>query len=257
MGGLQYWIKPSSHDILSAWYLVGGGGYSFLMIGTFAVLFLGLVYRWQKAFAILPTTILFLPWATILAINYLIKPIFIDRLFEWMAPTVLGLAATGIVFGLKQSSSRLIVTLAVVSFCLYSSYSYYVTPTENWRGVVKTIFAEMQPGDVIVASPNEITVPLIYYVSDEKALSDILFVPSPFPALNLDRPYIAGLGAPKIIPSDGALVTDAIRMHPRVWLIERRSDIYDPEEVVRSAISASHKLRKAFSSADIMVTLFE
>jgi hypothetical protein len=213
------------------------------------------LWRAERSLALFLICVLFLPWATILLLSYLVKPIFIDRLFEWMAPTVLSLAAVGILTGLRHPLAKVAATLAIVVFCLMTTRLYYATPKEDWRGMIQSMLADMQPGDLIIGGSSEISIPFAYYAKNRLASPDVLFVPSLFPAMNAAGTEL--VGTPKVVPDDMKRVDSALNGRSRVWLIEHRSDIYDPEGLIVHEILASHKPVRSTQLSGVRITLFQ
>lgn len=257
LAGIDFWVKPSALDLLSAWYLAAGGSYPMFVILVFAALGLGVLWRRERPAAAMVTTLLFLPLATVLVVGLFFKPFYIDRLFEWLSPIVLGLASLGISACLSSGLIRRVVMAAAVVFSLASTYVYYQLPTEDWRGVIGTVLAQAKPGDIIVTTPNDISVPFAYYMPDATKGPETLFTPTPYPSVELVGGVETVIGTRLMEPRDQLVVRNAIAGHGRVWLVERRADFYDPQDLVRSEISSTRKARETFGNTDIDVTLFE
>lgn len=255
---MPFWITSKWSDLIGAWYLVAGKSKPLLLLDGLLGL-IGFVALWRKErmFAVHLMAVLLLPLSFILAISYFVKPIFIDRLFEWMTPLVMAFVAFGVMVALRQAPLRKVATVGVIVFSSISLYQYYTYPTEDWRGWLNRISLNAQPGDLVIATPNEVEVPMKYYVGRHTSFPDILFIPAPFPALGLQRPYIGNLGAPAIIPADKKLVQDALQSHQRVWLIERKSDLYDPEGLIRTELLSSRKLVGSYGSETNKIQLFK
>ncbi|MHB1676626.1 MAG: glycosyltransferase family 39 protein [Sulfuriferula sp.] len=255
---MPFWITSKWSDLLGAWYLATGGGKLLLFLdGMLGLAGFVTLWRTERFSAVHLATILLLPLAIILSVNYLVKPIFIDRLFEWMTPSVMAFVALGVIAGLRRITLRKWAALAVIGFSLVSIYRYYVYPTENWRGWLNLISSNARPGDLVIAIPNEIDPSITYYVGRRTIFPDILFIPAPFPALGLKRRYIGNLGAPAIIPADKALVRAALQNHHRVWLIERDANLYDPQGSIRAQILSSRKLVGSYGSGITSIELFD
>lgn len=254
---MSFWVTLGFNDLLSAWYLTAGGSYPMVVILTFAVFGLVILWRKEKPSAAFLSVMLFLPLATVLAVSYVIKPFYIDRLFEWLSPIVLGLASTGIVTGLSDLLVRRVVIAAAVLFSLASTCIYYTLPTEDWRGIIGTVVAQARPGDIVVTTPNDISVPFAYYAPDVIRRPAILFTPTPYPSIELVNGVQTVVGTRLMEARDQTVVRDAIAGHSRVWLVERRADFYDPDDLVRKEITSGRKAQRAFSDTDIDVTLYE
>jgi hypothetical protein len=256
IAGGTFWVTlDPANDFQSAWYLAAGGIQPFPLIGTFALIGLVALWRTEKTTALLFTCVLFLPWASILSLSYLFKPVFIDRLFEWTAPIVVSLAALGIFAGLHQPFARFAAIIAIALFCLMATRNYYATPTEDWRGIIQVMRDNLEPGDLIVGNSSEVSVPFAYYYEDGLKSPDVLFLPETYPAKDVSGTEL--LGARKIVPDDTKRLNDALKSHSRVWLVERRSDLSDPDGLVIAAISASRKPVRSTQQTGIRVTLFQ
>jgi hypothetical protein len=254
--GNIFWVALNPvHDLLGAWSMVAGGDRPLPFIATFALVGLVVLWRTNKSWAALLICFLFIPWTTILSVSYLLKPIFINRLFEWMAPTVLTLAAIGILAGLRNTLPRLVAIFAVALFCLIETRVYYATPKEDWRGTIQTIRDGMQPGDLVVANASSISLPFSYYDKDALTSPDVFFVPAPYPVLNADG--AKAFGVPKAVPDDISRLNDALKEHTRVWFVEMRPDLFDPDGLVMAAISASRKSVRSNTQDGIRLTLFQ
>ena len=250
-----FWIVFTWDDLLSAWLLIAGNIQSLCLIGCFGLLGVVLLWRRMRPLAVLLATILFLPWASMFLVSYFIKPIFLARLFEWMTPLVLGLAAFGILTGLAQPLARMAAVAAIVAFGASATYGYYRTPTEDWRGIIGLVAEQSRPGDLIIGDGSEISLPFAYYGGGGRALPDQLFVPGSFPVLDRGR---HGLSAtPKVVEEDRHVVRSALADHKRVWLVERRSDLFDPDGIVAAEIGLSHTPRQTLRQGEITVTLYE
>ncbi|WFR96455.1 glycosyltransferase family 39 protein [Rhizobium tumorigenes] len=257
MASLEFWITFSPWDLLTAWFLVAGGYLPFIPAVLLFLAGMASVWRNQRPLAALVLVVVFLPWATMLAISYFIKPVYIDRLFEWMAPTVLGLIAIGMLARSRWASLRLVTVVLFIGMCLMSTNAVYHLDTEDWRGLVASIAADAEPGDLVIASPNELDAPLRYYIVRTQPFPDLMVLPAPFPALGLPRVYVSNRGAPKIMPEDRQQVRAALETHRRVWLIERATDLYDPQGLMRAEIMTSrHKISSRISDS-ISLDLFE
>jgi uncharacterized membrane protein len=253
--GTPFWIVFSKNDLLTAWYLIAGNAPSLIFIAFFGLV--GMVILWRKArpMAVLLATILLLPWASVLLVSYLSKPIFVARIFEWMAPSVMTLTAFGIMAGLRQRSARLIASVAVVFFSAISTYASYASPTEDWRGVIKLIAEQSQPGDLVIGNSSEVYLPFAYYAPGEAKLPDLLFVPGPFPMI--DPTHHRFTATPLVTREDLPAVQRALATHKRVWLVETTSFRFDPDAIVADEILISRKPQQAFERGGIHVTLFQ
>jgi hypothetical protein len=201
---------------------------------------------WQLAFTIA------LPTLALGAYSYLVKPVFLSRLFEWMAPLTMALAALGI--AALRPSWRLPVLALVLGLSAWSVLSFYRSDTENWRGMLAQLQHEARPGDLVLAFPNEVQMPVAYYMKNGPAVS---YLPAPFPALGLARRYTGNAGAPNIAPEDTARLRALLPGHRRVWLIERRADLYDPDGIVMQELGACCRLVRRMDGNGGNISLYE
>jgi len=255
-----FWVRAEPKDLVAAWYLVTGGSDSTL--ACFGVLMLaGLAAAWRRCRpqALFVAVVLLLPLSAVLAFSFLVKPIFIDRLFEWMTPLAMLVAAIGAVAALPARASRAwrVAAIAVtVGLSVKATYWLFAWQREDWRGIVKAIERQARPGDLVVVVPNELSVPLAYYARDP-AFPEVLCLPGPFPAQGLPRVYVANLGAPRIAPEDIATLRARLATHGRVWYIDRLADLYDVDDSVRREIAARHALRSTGRSLAIHWSLYD
>ena len=255
--GMAFWITTKWTDFLSAWSLVAGGNLPVVPLCLLIVLGFIPLWRKERYTALHVATILLLPLLSILVISYLVKPIFINRLFVWMAPLAMAVAALGVLEGVRQAGLRRWAALLIVVLGLAATGRYYVTPTEDWRGLLGQIGLKAQPGDVIITVPNTMTPPISYYASASKHFPDVVYIPSAFPVVGLPRTYVGNLAAPAIIPADRELVRAAMATHKRVWMITRNVHLYDPEGLMRAEVLTARKLVGEYGSGPITIELFE
>lgn len=255
--GTAFWLRAKPEDLAAAWYLVTGGSDSTLACFG-ALMLVGLVVAWKRGRpqALYVVVVLLLPLATVLAISFLVKPIFIDRLFEWMTPLAMMAAAIGAVVALSSRAWRIGLVAVAVGLSLKSTYWLYAWQREDWRGIVQAIERQARPGDTVVVVPNELSVPLAYY-GRGPAFPEVVYLPGPFPALGLQREYVANLGAPRIAPEDIATLRARLAGHGRVWYVARLADLYDPNDSVRREIAAHHALRRLTKNLDVTTSLYD
>lgn len=253
---MSFWISMAPKDLISTWYLATGGALP--MIPMLLLCLAGVVVLWRtdRAATLHLCIVLLLPWATILVYSYLSKPIYISRLFAWVAPALMVLAAIGILAGIR-SAWRFRATLAILVLSLISTVAYYVKPTEDWRGMIATVAAQAQPGDGLIAYPNELTVVLHYYVPPQRPFPEVSYIPAPFPALGRQAKYIGNLGAPAVQESDAAQVRAVMAQHHRIWVVNRVGGLYDRGDVIHKELTKKMKLVRSFGDDNITFELFE
>jgi len=257
MTSTTFWVQAKPEDLWAAWYLVAGGNEGTLAaFGTLIVAGLAVAWRRCRPQALFMLVVLLLPLAAVLAVSFLVKPIFIDRLFEWLTPLSMVAAAIGAVAALRWRVPGVVAIAIVVGLSLKGTYWFYGWKREDWRGIVQAIERQARPGDLVVVVPNELSVPLAYYARSP-AFPEVLYLPGPFPALGLEREYVANLGAPRIAPEDIVTLRASLAAHGRVWYIDRVTAAYDPDDSVRREIAAHHALRSKARNLGITWSLYD
>ena len=237
MARLSYWIRFEPRKMTAAWTVMSGG--QLMHYPVLALVLLAFAWLWKRSrphFWLLAFTIA-LPLLALGTYSYLVKPVFLSRLFAWMAPLTMALAALGV--ATLRPALRPLVLALVLALSAWEAASFYRSRTEDWRGMLAQLRREARPGDLVLAFPNEVQMPVAYYMKDGPAVT---YLPAPFPALGLARRYTSNAGAPDIAPADAARVRALLPGHPRVWLIERRADLYDPEGIVMRELGGRLRL---------------
>ena len=256
--GMSFWIVTNWMDPLFALALASGGKFPLILVALLAPLGWLQLWRVDRANALNLAIALLLPLAFVVVYSYLRTPVFIDRLFAWMAPSVMALTALGVITGLRQPAWRGVAAALVLALCAGSSYFYYKVPYKDWPAMVDYIARRAQPGDLVIASASEAAVPLQYYLRRQASFPEVLYMPAAFPALGMKhRTYISNLGAPAIVAADADVVRAALQQHRRVWLIQVRPDLYDKQAVIRNAILSSRKLTDSPVKGSTSMELFE
>jgi hypothetical protein len=176
------------------------------------------------------------------AYSLFVKPVFLSRLFLWLGPLGMVLVALGITS--LRARWRLPVLAVVLALSAWSSAGFYRSQTEDWRGLLTGVARESRPNDLILAFPNEVQMPVAYYMrpgTPAAAKAPVVYLPGPFPALNLARRYTGNSGAPNIAPEDAARIRTLTEGHPRVWLIERLGELYDPDGIVMRELGSRYR----------------
>jgi mannosyltransferase len=255
MAKLDFWVRFRVSDVFSAWVLAAGGRPMKIPVALLGVL--GLVFLWprRRPFAWFLLAVLLAGPLAMGAYSYLVKPIFLPRLFEWLAAPMMALTALG-VFALSPAW-RKPVAAAVVVLSAYTLQAYYVRTTEDWREMLARLAGATRPGDLILAVPNEVQMPAAYYLEPKEVPAPVVYLPAPFPALGMARRYVSNLGAPAVNGADVEHVRALLPHYRRVWLIERRGDLYDPQGTVRAAIAAQGREAEEIGGSGATITLFE
>jgi hypothetical protein len=219
-----------------------------------ALVLLAFAWLWRRSrphFWLLACTMA-LPVLAIAAYSLLVKPVFLSRLFEWLAPLTMGLAALGI--AALRPAWRPAAVAAVLILSALSVRDVYRSHTENWREMLARLQREARPGDLVLAFPNEVQMPVAYYMRHGPPVT---YLPGPFPARGLARGYTANAGAPNIAPEDIPRLRTLLTGHHRIWLIERRADLYDKDDLVRKELGSCCRLARRMDGNGGNISLYE
>jgi mannosyltransferase len=255
MATLAFWVKFKPSDLFSAWVLAAGGKLLEIPAAVLGLAAIASLWHTRRYLVCHLLIILAVAPVTMAAYSYFVKPIFLTRLFEWLAPLVMALLALG-VFALRPSMRKPAATV-VIALSGFSTFSGYNRPTENWREMLAKIAASARPGDLILTVPNEVQLPIRYYLQPATVPAEIIYLPRPFPAPGLARRYVGNPGAPAVDSSDIDQLRAILPRYRRVWLIERRPDLYDPGKTVSAEIAARFRPVETIDGIGATITLFE
>ena len=252
MAHLSYWIRFTPRNVTAAWTVISGG--QVLHYPVALLVLLGFAWLWLRARAHfwLFACVLVLPILALAGYSYFVKPVFLSRLFLWLGPLGMVLTALGVVR--LPSRWRLSATAAVLALSAYAVLGFYRSHTEDWRGMLAQVARESRPDDVVLAFPNEVQMPVAYYMKTGPAVACL---PGPFPALHLPRTYTGNSGAPNVAPEDVARIRALTAGHPRVWLIERLAKLYDPDGIVMKELGSRYRLVKTIEGNGANIRLYE
>jgi uncharacterized membrane protein len=251
MAHLSYWIRFTPRNVTAAWTVISGG--QVLHYPVALLVLLGFAWLWKRARAHfwLLACVLVLPILALAGYSYFVKPVFLSRLFLWLGPLGMVLAALGVVH--LPPRWRLPAIAVVLALSAYAVSGFYRSHTEDWRGMLAQVQRDSRPGDVVLAFPNEVQMPVTYYMKSGPAVA---YLPGPFPALHLPRTYTGNSGAPNIAPEDVARMRALTAGHPRVWLIERLANLYDPDGIVMKALASRYRLVKTIEGNGANIRLY-
>ncbi len=256
---MQFWLKPTPYDLISAWILAGGSLPPAVLIILLAIPGMWVLWRHERALAAGLCVTLLLPLCIVLTLSFAVKPVYIDRLFGWMAPPLMVLAACGVAGIFRAAPARLTVCGVVIALSLQSvTQGYLRPPIEDFRALAADLTANVKPDDIVVAIPNELDVAMKYYGSTAGS-PEVMYLPGPFPYRDKDdgHMYVANLGAPRIVPADVVGLAERLAGHPRIWLLTRRGDLYDPDNLLLRAISDVNRQTAEARYGLVELRLFE
>jgi uncharacterized membrane protein len=251
MAHLSYWIRFTPRNITAAWTVISGG--QVLHYPVALLVLLGFAWLWKRARAHfwLAACVLVLPILLLAGYSYFVKPVFLSRLFLWLGPLGMVLPALGIV---KLSARwRRPAVAVVLALSTYAVLGFYRSHTENWREMLAQVARDSRPGDVVLAFPNEVQMPVAYYMKTGPAVA---YLPGPFPALHLPRTYTGNSGAPNIAPEDVVQIRALTAGHRRVWLIERLANLYDPGGIVMKELGSRYRLVRTIEGNGANIRLY-
>lgn len=254
MGKLSYWISFKPANTLAAWSVISG--WPIMHYPVAALVALAYVWLWRHARAHfwLLGCVMSLPILALAGYSWLVKPVFLSRLFEWLAPLGMVLLALG-VYALRPRW-RLPVVAAILALSAWSVNAFYHLQTENWREMMAQLTRESRPGDLVLAVPNEIQMPVVYY-SEAGRTPEVVYLPGPFPAVGLERRYVGNSAAPGLGQADVPVIRKLSEGRQRVWLIERSANLYDPEGLAVKELGARYRLVKQIDGVGALIRLYE
>jgi uncharacterized membrane protein len=255
MAKVLYWIRFKFSSVPGAWVHPAGGWllkWPLLILGASGIYRL---WQWRKDLSCHLLLVLTVAPFAMAGYSYFVKPIYLARLFEWLGPLIMVLFALG-VFALRRAW-RVPVVAIVCSLSLLSMAGHYGRTIENWREILAQVAAGARQGDLIVAVPNEIQLPVRYYLEPVGVPAPIVYLPAPFPAPGMARTYVGNLGAPAVDARDIARLRNMLPRYRRVWLIERMPDLYDREGEVWAAVNERFRPTEPIYGSGATITLFE
>lgn len=254
MSTLSYWIGFKPRNITAAWSVISGSPHMHYPVA--ALVLLAYAWLWRKARAHFwhLLCVMSLPILALAGYSYFIKPLFLSRLFEWLAPTGMVLLALGV--HALRPRWRLPAVVLVLLLSAWSIADFYRSRTENWREMLAQLTHESRPGDLVLAFPNEVQMPVSYYATPGRT-PDFVYLPAPFPALGLARRYVGNAGAPGIGPPDIERLRTLVQDRRRVWLVERLASRYDPDGLVQGELERRYRLIKQIDGNGALIRLYE
>ncbi len=256
---MQFWISSSPHDLVTAWILAGGGLPPAFIVCPLAIGGAWALWRRDRPLTALLSITLMLPLCLVLAVSFTVKPIYIDRLFSWMAPPLMVFVACCVVAVTTSVPVRAVICAILLASSLQVVIAGYAEePMDNFRALSREIMAQAKPGDAVIVVPNELSVGFEYYAGVPD-FPPVTYVPGPFPYLSPagGRRYVANLGAPAIELADIDGLERKLGNPGRIWLVTRGIGIYDPDGSVRRVVASRGTLVAEFHFGIIEASLYE
>lgn len=228
------WVPPLSvgyvRGVLQS--LIGSTGDPLLPISLAAIWVMGTGYviarrrwRWEWLFA---TALAAVPIGTALVVS-LVRPAFVARYLIVALPGLV--MVTGAL--LAQARPRWVGILGAVALIVLTIDNllgwYTIIPKEGWREAVAYVTSHAKPGDVLIAYPNYVRLPVDYYMQRQEA-STIVKPLYPSPGWG---EYFPSEDDGVTLPAAAANEDPSVR---RVWLLYRYSPP-DPSSADGKAIA--------------------
>lgn len=171
--GVLHWIKPPHIWDPISLFNKATGSFGFPVIAVLAVL--GAVWGWRRArdATVFALCWMWIPPLMLLAVSYLITPVFVERyVLASFAPFFI-LCAAGI-YSLRGTAMRAAALVLVVALSLGHLYSYESKPHGvQWREAVQSAILATKPGTPLAVAPAYARNVVRYYLehSGRPALS--------------------------------------------------------------------------------------
>ncbi len=210
--------------------------------------------------AILLASVMALPILLTLLATFAIRPVFSTRALIWVGVPFHVALAAGVTVT-RRAWLRGVLLLGVSASFACGSLNYYADfEKEPWDQIAEGLAAESEPGDVVLVIPNSVELPLAYALGAHGSDLPIHGLPEAFPAVDLPNPYPAGIAAvPGMTPADLPALRARIDGLTSGWLIARATSVFDPENLVATAIGDDKtlSLRGSYAKDNILVYRFE
>ncbi|WP_036169191.1 hypothetical protein [Massilia sp. 9096] len=252
MSHLAYWIRFAPRDVKSAWTVVAGAPPLHYPVALLVLTGFMWLWRRSRAHFWLMLCTMALPVLALAGYSWLVKPVFLSRLFLWLGPAGMVLTALGV--AALPARLRAPAVAALLALSAIAVQGFYRSRTEGWRDLLQGFARDSRPGDLVLALPNEVQMPVAYYLPHGPA---VIYLPGAFPAMGLARRYVSNPGAPAIAPEDSARLRLLLPGHARVWLIERHAELYDPDGLVMRELGRRYRLTRRIEGDGANIWLFE
>lgn len=202
------------------------------------------------------TILAFLPLLLSLAISALIAPVFIPRTMAALFVPAMLLLALGVAgpraLWAKLSALALLIVL-LGSMMLADIHQRRMRPAEDWYGLIAWLQPRFQPGDLVLAYPNEGVMAFRFALRDKELAMPSRAIPSEIPSLNAGPGTWNPTGSRGVVSlSQPRLSTIAqqadIQRAPTIWLLRQGAWAYDKGDHFLHALERDRtRVDRAFS----------
>jgi mannosyltransferase len=220
------WLEFKPGEVIEA--LLGLYGLPWFTGAGFAIALIVMAFRNESRVPAALLTMALFPVIVSLAVSATLTPIFLPRtLIAVNLPfvTLLGLGAVSV---RRMGASVYLLLLLLAAQLTFDSKQ--MPPRENWYGAVAWLKANIRPGDVIYAYPNETALPLHYALRERKIVASIRPIPEAVPSHDPTGWYPTGSRGVVSLPQYrlDQIASDAqSQAAERIWLVRLSAPKYD------------------------------
>jgi len=193
------------------------------------------------------------PGLVLLILTYAFTPVWLPRtLAHTSVPFILILAA--LPWGLPERWRTLgvivVFGLALMGPMILLAKMIVIDPSsvDNHRSyphMLGVIEHDSEKNIPIVLAPNSLDLPVSYYAKKMNIPNPIHVVPGPYPQRGEQYTYPSGnRGAPAIREEDVESVIEKLETASEIWVITRKLDLFDPNDVFISRMNAAFKCQQ-------------
>ena len=207
---------------------------SFPVLACMGAVWLGglvlLVRAGRHRTALMLATLSLLPALLSFAVSQFTAPIYLARALIDIAPAfVLTLAAALALIADRRVGVALVV-LIVATQLFDAGRLYSGAPRKPpWNEVAKELALDQTRNTVVLAVPNEMTLPLSHALSAHGATRIAYGAPGDFPEPGMAARYPSGKCAPALTGTNLNRIANRIRGHSHVVVVSRIHNSYDPD----------------------------
>ncbi len=217
-----------------------------LLLAVLALAALGLLACWRRVGpwqAVLLAGAVGLPLLMLGLASVALAPVFAARTLLPVSVPIALLVGMAVDVP-RAGAARWLAGSAVVGVLLLSAgWGYDSRQDEPWDTIALILRGQVGPRDALLLFPNDVAVPLGYYLGEDLAGLPVIALPGRFPALGLDDPYPYGTASvPGLTAADIAAMDAATRQAATVWLLSREGDNSPYVRMVRASLDARRTL---------------